>query len=374
MHFTRIQLGALLLVPALAWAEGPPAPPTDAPKPQKPARKKAAPRPAPPSIRGMGLTLHSKDPKYDYGPMLAELPKLGVNFVTLLLHVYQPNGGSAAPARHPLKTPSDRTILKVIRQARKLNMEVGLLPIVLLEKPGGDDWRGNLKPPDARGRTKDQEGYTTPAWGRWFKGYGRVIEHYARLAQEGGASLFSVGSELSSTEGQTDRWRRLIKRVRKLFAGELTYSANWDHYEHVGFWQDLDYLGLSGYYELTESKAPRQQELDAAWVKVRDKLVRWRAKNRLTRKQFLFLEVGYASIDGCASKPWDYTMKTRVDLLEQRDCYRAFVHAWNGRRELAGVFFYEWWGYGGKQDRSYTPRGKPALEVLQRWFKQTKKR
>jgi hypothetical protein len=336
-----------------------------------PSKPTPSPTPKPPEIRGVGLSLHSKDPNWDYAPLLRELPRHGVNQILVIFHFYQPTADSPAPARHPLKTPSDAVILGVIRRARSLGLEVGVMPILLLEKPGVDDWRGNLSPPDKQGRTRHETGYEkkNADWPRWFRGYGRVIEHYARLSQRGGATLFSVGSELSSTEAQDVPWRLLVKRVRKLFAGELTYSANWDHYQHVQVWSDLDYIGLSGYYELSRSHTAKPKELAQAWVKVRDRLIRWRAARGLKDQPFLFTEVGYPSIDGCASQPWNYTLKDKqLDLEEQRDCYQAFVGAWDGQPSLGGVFFYEWWGQGGSKDRSYTPRGKPAMAVLRRWF------
>ena len=40
-----------------------------------------------------------------------------------------------------------------------------------------------------------------------------------------------------------------------------------------------------------------------------------------------------------------------------------------GEPALEGVFFYELWGDGGRADTGYTPRGKPASEVLSRYYK-----
>ncbi len=323
---------------------------------------------APPPMRGLGLTLHSKDPSYDYGPLLAELPPLGATHVLVIVHFYQRDGASPEPARHPVGTPSDRAILRVIRQARALGLRVGLLPILLLEAAGEDEWRGNLQPADARGRRPGEPGYTAPDWDRWFAGYGRELLHFARLAEEGGAELFSVGSELSSTEAHERHWRTLIAEVRRAFSGRLTYSANWDHYRHVRVWRHLDAIGLSGYYELTQDPDPAPASLVAGWRAVRERLLDWRQEAGLSGRPLLFLEVGYTSQDGCASRPWDYTGERALDLAEQAACYRAFAAAWRGCPVLEGVFFYEWWGEGGPQDRGYTPRGKPALEELRRYF------
>ncbi|MBL4850196.1 MAG: hypothetical protein JKY65_32105 [Planctomycetes bacterium] len=326
--------------------------------------------PQPPEIRGISLSLHSKDPSFDYGPLLRELPSLGVNYVCVAFHVYQSHGGSPTPSRHATKTPSDGTIRAVLKEARRLKLEVALLPIVLLENPRPDDWRGNLSPPDRAGRVNTDSRYGTPDWSAWFKGYRKVTRHYARLAEECRASVFSVGSELSSSEAQVGEWRRVVAEVRKLFSGELTYSANWDHYEHVKIWKELDYIGLSGYYELTTSKSPTLKELKKSWRKVRDTILDWRTKAKLLDRPLLFTEIGYPSMDGCASKPWDYTLLDNPpDLREQALCYLAFVAAWDGRPELGGAVFYEWWGKGGRDDKGYTPRGKPALRVLRDWFR-----
>jgi Glycoside Hydrolase Family 113 len=324
-----LAVGLLLALPSLACAE-------------------------PPEIRGITVPLHSDDPDFDYGQLLEELPAQGASHVCLLVQIYQQNGSSSYPARHPLRTPTDRTIVHTLRQARALGLEPVLVMSVLLERPAEDEWRGNLAPPD---------------WDVWFGRYTREVVHYAQVAEEGGAAVFGVGSELSSTEPFQGHWDLLIDRVQDVFSGELTYSANWDHYQEVTFWERLDYLGLSGYYELSQSEEPTQEELTEAWRQVRQRLNRWRQRRELDHIQLLFLEVGYTSQDGCARHPWDYTLdRAPVDLEEQRMCYQAFAEAWADAPELAGVFFYEWWGLGGSQDTGYTPRGKPALRVLRRYF------
>jgi hypothetical protein len=304
-------------------------------------------------LRGMALPMHSADPEHDYGPALAELPALGVTDVALFVHMYQPDVASPAPARHPLRTPSDRAIRRAIEQARALGLEVTVVVSVLLERPNGD-WRGNLHP---------------RSWDRWFAGYGRELLHWARLAEDAGASTLCVGSELSSSETQVDAWRGLIRAVRAEFSGALTYSANWDHYDQVPFWDALDYIGLSGYYELTSHDAvdPPLDLLREAWARQRRVLTAWRARRGL-RAPLLFLEIGYPSKRGCAGAPWDYMRDAPVDVQAQADCYRAFAEAWAGAPELAGTFFYEWWGDGGPADGTYTPRGKPAEDVVRAFF------
>jgi hypothetical protein len=307
---------------------------------------------------GMALSLHSSNPNYSYIPAVREIKKLGATDLSILVHFYQDHSVSIDPHRHAFKTPTDKVFSDTVKEAKKLGLKVMIMPILLLEKPRDDDWRGNLKP---------------PKWDSWRAAYLKQLLHFARLAEKAGADIFSVGSELSSLEQYLKDWRDIVKQVRKVFSGLLTYSANWDHYENIGFWEDLDLMGISGYYELTESKTPKIAELKKSWTAVQTRIMKWRKSVGLTRP-IIFTEIGYSSQDGCASKPWNYYLTKVVDLAEQKMCYEAFISVWDGQPQLEGVYFYEWWGEGGSKDHRYTPRGKPAELVIRNWYKLIKKR
>jgi hypothetical protein len=304
-------------------------------------------------LRGVAITLHEEDPDKDYRPAVAEVADLGASAASVVVNLYQENGASAEPGRHPKRTASDATVLATVRAARARGLAVLVVPVVLLEHPGEKEWRGNVAPPEVEA---------------WFRGYRRELLRLASVAREGGATCFCVGSELSSLERHETRWRLLIDEVRGALPGvALTYGANWDHYDEVPFWDALDLVGLSGYYELAKSEGASDDELRSAWSRVRDRLADWRAR-RTPGKRLLFTEVGYASQRGCSTKPWNYLLSKTVDLDEQRRCYEAFLDAWRASPDLAGVFFYEWYGEGGPDDATYTPRGKPTEQVLRRWF------
>ena len=82
----------------------------------------------------------------------------------------------------------------------------------------------------------------------------------------------------------------------------------------------------------------------------------------------LISEIGYASQNGNNKDPWNYLMTQEVDLQEQLDCFNAFNTVWLNHSALSGVFFYEWFGEGGECDTGYTPRNKPALQAIKKWF------
>ena len=56
------------------------------------------------------------------------------------------------------------------------------------------------------------------------------------------------------------------------------------------------------------------------------------------------------------------------DVGEQTRAFQAFRQAWTAppqdKSRLAGLYVWNWYGYGGPATTSYTPRGKPAVDVI----------
>lgn len=298
-------------------------------------------------MRGIAVGLYGDR---DVGRALDEIAAAGASHVALAVFWGQEDVRARAVAPSRL-TVHDARLVATIRRARAAGLQVFLLPIVDVEQRKMGEWRGTLRPDDI------------DAWWRSYQGF---ILHYADVAAAEGVALFAVGSELGSTEGWRDRWYGLISAVARRYKGPLTYSANWDHYRSVSFWERLDYVGVTGYHELTKRSDASVAELAGAWGKVRGELEEFATR---AGRPLLFTEVGWPSQDGAATRPWDYTVRAPVDLEEQRRCYAAFVEAWSDRPSLSGVFFWDWEGEGGAADPGYTPRGKPAEQVLRRWFR-----
>ena len=282
--------------------------------------------------------------------MIDEIAAIGASHIALVVTWAQRDVSSIAIAPSQ-KSIDDATVGHAIDHAHRRGLDVLLFPILTVDKLAQGQWRGTLAP-----RDRDI----------WWRSYESFIMHYAAIAARHRAGAFLIGSELGSTEGWRYRWYHLISRVERAYTGQLIYSANWDHYQHVSFWNRLDVIGVTGYFELTRDKDASEAALTQAWKTTRDALV---AFARERDKPLWITEVGYTSIDGAATRPWDYHMQGKTDHEEQRRLYAAFVAAWNGVTELGGVFFWNWYGEGGTEDRGYTPKGKPAQTVLQRWFR-----
>ncbi|MEQ8821721.1 MAG: hypothetical protein RLY93_15905 [Sumerlaeia bacterium] len=316
----------------------------------------SAPLPAqPPELRGAVLPLYAADPDFDYGFAIDELGALGVNAVNLTVVLLQENGTSTEIYRKAGRTIPDNALRRTIRQCHARGMATLLFPIVLLESPGPDEWRGNMAPADLDA---------------WFEDYRSWILHYARIANEENCDWVSIGSEFSSLEIYAEQWEETISAVRaECAATSLTYSCNWDHLFGPELWWDrLDAIGLSSYYELTKDQNADQAALDSAWRIFRSDILEWRREQALDHLPLLLTEVGYPSLDGGAVYPWDYTLKNPPDLREQARAYQAFISAWDGRPELGGVFFYKWLGFETQPERGYSPRGKPAEFVIRAWL------
>ena len=307
--------------------------------------------------RGVALGMFARDlsPKLRarvYESMLREIAALGATDVSLTVRIAQRNVRSNDPGPRLDITPSDAAIEAAIGVARSLGLRVLLFPILHLDERAIGVWRGTLRPNDLDA---------------WWDAYRRAVVHYAALAERAGVTTYSVGSELSSLEADAVRWRALIAKTRAHFSGELTYSANWDHYRVPAFWDDLDLVGVSVYYEVSHDDAPTPDALRAGWAPFRDTLRAWAERHD---RRYLFTEIGYPSHTAAASKPWDERSRGRnADPQLQAACYRAALEVWADDDRLAGAFWWNWFGPDERSHISYSPRGKPAADVLRCAFK-----
>ncbi len=303
-------------------------------------------------LDGIALGLFSQEPSFDYRPLLAEIAALGSRWVSLVVNHYQARFDSSEVDCRDTRTPSREKVAEVVRQGHDLGLRILLFPIVLLQDPRENDWRGTLAPVDRAA---------------WFRSYETLLSSYADLARDEGVELLSIGSEYNSLDKDPEPWRRLIVALRGRYSGALTYSVNWDSLDGPAFLGELDFVGMTTYFSLTAEDDPSLLELRAAWVPLREEILGWITHLGMP---VLFTEVGFASQNGINKDPWNYYISPVIDLEEQRDCYQAFADCWQGAPELSGVFFYNWFGSGGPDDSGYTPRGKPAAAVLERWFRQ----
>ncbi len=355
----RILLVLLILVAGVWLATVKSAPPASAPA----APEAQAPLPLPfPQKRtivgrfdGLAIQVNWADGARErYGRLIRETAALGASCVLLSVNAYQERVESLDLQVKPEECPPDEVWRELFDLAHAAGMKVVLMPKVLLNQPNGK-WRGKIAP---------------PSWDAWFVQYGKYVRHFAELAETGRVEMFIVGSELISSEKYTENWKALIRDTRQVFTGLLAYSANWDHYTGIQFWDDLDVVGLTTYHQLADDPDPTVEELCDAWEPLREKILSWRAT---VDRPILFTEVGWCSQEGCSIEPWNYYHQeeaTPAGHEEQRRNYEAFVKTWADQPGVVGMVWWEWTDApGGPDDHGYTPRGKPAEAVLRELFK-----
>ena len=307
-------------------------------------------------FRGFALQLQSADPNRPYKKFIDEIADTGANTVCLVVAAYQENCSSTSIFVDARRSVPDGRLRKLIAHAHARKLRVVLMPIVLLDNPRADEWRGRINP---------------DSWDDWWEKYNGYILQYARIAQQADAEVFVLGSELVSTEkDHAARWRALIRRVRNCYKGYLSYSANWDHYRPISWWNDLDIIGMTTYYDLTGGKKPTVSRLVNSWRPIKREILEWQSK---INRPILFTEVGWPNQVTCAQFPWDYTRSPeRPDPAAQANCFDAFFRTWIREKAVAGFLVWEWRSHPrqriGPEDPSYVPCGKPALEVIKKHY------
>lgn len=204
-------------------------------------------------------------------------------------------------------------------------------------------------------------------WNIWETTYREFILTFAKIADSVQADLFCIGTEYRFAAKKRELfWRQLIKEVREIYSGPLTYAANWDNHENIQFWDALDYIGIDGYFPISKEKEPTLEALKEGWESVSADLEKFSEK---WNKKILFTEYGFRSGDYAFSGMQDE--KTKVpNMKNQFNGYRAFFETIWKEDFFAGGFLWKWTFFpndqnSGEKNARYTPQGKPVFGLIQ---------
>ena len=209
-------------------------------------------------------------------------------------------------------------------------------------------------------------------WQSWEQEYSKYILHHARLAEELGVEMFCVGTEAKRIVARRPSyWKGLIAEVRKVYSGQLTYASNWDNFQNIPFWADLDYIGIDAYFPLTQSEKPTVEEIKQGWEPHIKQIQRYSERYEVP---VLFTEFGYLSVPQAAWRNWELESVRRqlpVDLQTQSNAFEGLFETFWHQDWFAGGFIWKWYypeGSGGPGDTDYTPQGKPVMDVIRRYY------
>jgi len=210
--------------------------------------------------------------------------------------------------------------LKEIKIVHEAGYKVFVKPHIWLRSPPDGKWRSDIFP------TSEEN------WEIWKKSYREFILRYAKLAERGQAEMFCVGVELTRlTLEKPKYWQELIKEVRTIYSGKITYAANCD----------LEFVA-----------------------------------NKYNRP-ILFTEMGYKSTADAAIKPWEWIeydtdQKKVLSTETQANCYQAFFDTIWDQEWFAGTHIWQlrsdFKKGRGKSNLDFTPQEKPAEKTIARGF------
>jgi hypothetical protein len=254
---------------------------------------------------------------------------------------------------------NQRGVARAVRQAHARGLRVLLVPHLWVES---GEWRAEIDPDTLEG------------WRRFAESYRAFVLEWARLAARTSVDMLAVGVELRSwvTTTHAASFLPILRDVRQVYAGLLTYAANWDDVDQTVILGELDVIGVNAFYPLTEQPSASDAELVRGGQAVAEKI---KALGELWQKPVVFNEFGYTARTDPALRPWEWPDKmksVRVDARAQAAAYRGLLSGMLTSPELVGGFV--WRLYADPDDLSqeaewgFSPRGREAELFLRDAF------
>ncbi|WP_445501488.1 glycoside hydrolase family 113 [Microvirga sp. G4-2] len=332
-------------------------------------------------------------PSYWGGQILAstglramdQIVATGAGTVTIIPNFFQTDKFSSSVAlrlgdpNNPWDNESDtfEQVKQSILAAKARGLNVVLKPHLETENRV---WRAEIAPTDPKA---------------WFDRYKAMMVEYAKAAQEAGAAMLCVGTEMDSmtdptkvcSDGKTytQKWAEIIDAVRAVYSGKVTYAATYWTVPKIGFWDKVDYIGTDAYIPSSTVNNPTVDQIVDAWVKphfnpwIRDTLHGgksvvdyYKSLSEQYGKKVIFTEVGYKSMDGANKDPGVFNGSGEYDPQEQVDCYTALFKVMEnyGGQWLAGSFLWSYYSFENPMEErgvawtDYTTQHKPANATI----------
>lgn len=244
-----------------------------------------------------------------------------------------------------------------VETLRTQDIQIMLKPQIWI---GGGEFTGHL------------EMSSEAKWQQFERSYEKFILEFAQLAENLNIKLFCIGTELERfIKNRPDYWNALIKKIKQVYTGKLTYAANWDEYVKTPFWKDLDFIGVNAYFPLTDAQTPSVESCKTAMKKWKSEMYEMSINYN---KPIVFTEFGYRSVDFTARQPWRYDRDMNsVNLEGQVNAMQAFFEMLWYEDWVRGGFIWKWFpnheSSGGPDNSRFTPQNKPAETVIKEQFK-----
>ena len=287
---------------------------------------------------------------------LDTLVNLGSNAVAIVPYSYMGDANKPSYLRFSnwAGSETDESVIHSSFQAKKRGMHSLLKPQIWL----GRSWPG------------DVEMNSAEDWDKFFQYYNRWMRHYALLAEIHEVDMLCVGVEFAKATIQRPQdWINLANSLRKIYSGPLTYAANWgEEAENTKIWPAFDFIGINCYYPLSKKDDPTDKELKQSFKQT---LAHLCDKLKPYKKQVIFTEIGFRSIDQVWKQPHAEATDNSYNQESQARCYEAVFSNLPNAEWCAGMFWWKWpsyMNYANRRKQSFAPTTKQAESVIKKWF------
>lgn len=269
-----------------------------------------------------------------------------INTIVFAIQALQDHPQSEVIDYKGIQMPTDEQLKEYIAYPKGLGLKVILKPMVDCRN---GIWRAHIN-------FFDVDVPCEPKWMCWFESYTKYLLHYAKLAEQTNCEMLIIGCELVQSERREVEWRELIKKIREVYNGLLTYNTDKYQEAHVKWWDALDVISSSGYYPIMD------------WEK---NLERIEQVVQQYQKPFFFAECGCPSRNGSSYVPNDWTLEGNLDLQEQANYYSVMFQACEDKTWINGFVCWEWFSFTTEDmeiDDGYSVYKKPASNVIKKYF------
>jgi hypothetical protein len=337
------------------------------------------------TYNGMDLISYSQSEYLSSNEAAQTIRATGANYTAVMATWYVQTYTSTTIAPDS-STPSDAAIVAAIQSLQAQGITVTLKPHV--DSVDGI-WRGDFTWPSSATTTAAQQAWLQA----WFTSYESFILHFAKIASDNNVGTLVIGTEFAKLTGNTcagsceSYWLQyVINPIRAAYPNlTLAYGANatsaGDEFTTVTFWDDIDIIGVDGYFPLTGQQDPSITQLVNAWTIAADNTNHFNPFSALqnlqsahSTKPLIFTEIGYESTPGTNEQPYNFSVDNGVDDSEQANCYQAFFQVFSGQPWMHGVFWWDWSvsAPNVSTDTGYSPQGKYAgTTILPEWYEST---
>jgi hypothetical protein len=237
-----------------------------------------------------GALSYSTESIYEYKKLLKDLK---LKNASLLFTCHTKNKTSENIDCSSNDSPSKIKVFAHLKDFKDLGFSTSIRIYVDLLS---GDWRAYWDPED---KTKA------------FANLKRELVNFAKLAEQNKVDLLIIGAEyekLTQPEFKNN-WIEIIKDLRKVYSGQLSYGANTNYSsykkvesEWITFWDHLDFIGLDYYHPMK----PDSIDLKSFTKQHAVKLNKLKASLKIYNKPIFFNEIGVPIADQGFEKPYEW--------------------------------------------------------------------